>query len=376
MRRMNNSISKKKVGFLLINTLAHAYHLISIAFELSLDKNFKVFLFISSEAIREKVDEIKILHPGNTCEIVFLKPTWYHHISRKFKKRLHPRVKNIIKNNIELLMSNDALVMTDRHIVKFDYPQKPIYICTGHGAGDRKQGFGTSYSCCDYIFVPGKAKYDRMIKENNIPHDKCRIIGYPKFDITVKKEKKFFFSNNLPIVIYNPHFNAKETSWFEWGDYILKYFKNNPNYNLIFAPHIMLYAKKSTKMLSEYKAENILIDVDSHSLSDMTYIAAADIYLGDVSSQVYEFIGIKKRPCVFLNTQKADWMNNNNYRMWNIGDVVNNIDELDNTINNVQKNFSKYEKLQQQYVEKTFTKLNETSSSIGAEAIKEILNGK
>ena len=38
----------------------------------------------------------------------------------------------------------------------------------------------------------------------------------------------------------------------------------------------------------------------------MAYTQRADIYLGDVSSQVYEFL-LNPRPCVFLNPRRFDW---------------------------------------------------------------------
>ena len=44
------------------------------------------------------------------------------------------------------------------------------------------------------------------------------------------------------------------------------------------------------------RAPNLRFDPGSPASTDMTYTRAADIYLGDVSSQVYEFIA-EPRPC-------------------------------------------------------------------------------
>ena len=65
----------------------------------------------------------------------------------------------------------------------------------------------------------------------------------------------------------------------------------------------------------------ILIDTGSERCVDMTYTSAADIYVGDVSSQVCEFLETP-RPCVFLNAHQIDWQNNPDFAHWHFGDVV------------------------------------------------------
>ena len=58
-----------------------------------------------------------------------------------------------------------------------------------------------------------------------------------------------------------------------------------------------------------------------------TYTQAADVYIGDASSQVYEFIR-KPRPCIFLNLDRIDWRSNPAYAHWNLGQVIESIDDL------------------------------------------------
>src|SRR3546814_2965461 len=47
------------------------------------------------------------------------------------------------------------------------------------------------------------------------------------------------------------------------------------------------------------------IDLGSERSIDMSYTGSADLYLGDVSSQVAEYL-YRPRPCVFLNAQGVD----------------------------------------------------------------------
>src|SRR5690606_12115302 len=86
-------------------------------------------------------------------------------------------------------------------------------------------------------------------------------------------------------------------------------------------------------------SENIYFDFGSTESVNMTYVKKADIYLGDVSSQVYEFLLIKSRPCIFINVHNIDYKDNLDYRFWKCGDVIENIGQLPNTLENAKKHF-------------------------------------
>jgi len=71
----------------------------------------------------------------------------------------------------------------------------------------------------------------------------------------------------------------------------------------------------------------VLCDLDSFATVDGSYTAAADIYLGDTSSQVVEFL-MRPRPCVFLNNRRTGWQNDPAYAMWQCGPVVSDLSDL------------------------------------------------
>ena len=362
----------KRVGFLFLNTLAHALHIAPIAFELSAYKKYFVTLYVSTNELKVALKHYSLHFPYSNAHIKFLKPSIFHRVLRVFKQRLHPRVRNVIVNNLQILLTQDAIVMTDKHMLKFKPEKHPLYIGAGHGAGDRAYGFSEIYKKYDFMLVSGKDKWDRMKKNNLITNTTGKIVGYPKFDITFQASPKSFFNNNKPVILYNPHFNRNETSWYEWGNIILDYFFNNQEFNLIFAPHIMLFAKNNNLNSKYYDSKNIHIDLDSKYLSDMTYTKAADFYLGDVSSQVYEFIGYKCRPCIFLNPHNNLWQNNDNFRMWNMGNVINDISHLNNTLLNARKKFKKFKKIQKKFRDRTFSFLSEAAGARAAKAIDEL----
>ena len=112
-----------------------------------------------------------------------------------------------------------------------------------HGAGDREVGLDESSNQFDLILASGQKMIDRLT-QTGVPAGRCRIVGYPKFDaVQGLTPPRSIFSNGKPTVIYNPHFKPNESSWPGMGLEVLEFFRQNKSYNLIFAPHIMLYKR-------------------------------------------------------------------------------------------------------------------------------------
>ncbi|MBN4082049.1 MAG: hypothetical protein COC05_07080 [Gammaproteobacteria bacterium] len=365
----------KKVGFLFLNTIAHAMHMATIAFQLATKSGYLVTLYVSTEELKDELEKLSTSFPDSQFSVEFLYPSRLQRLLRLGKNRHHPRVRYVIKNNLQTLLQQDTLVTTDKynHMLGSRKTGYPLYIAADHGAGDRACGFEDRYKNYDYILISGKAKMDRMLEKNLVTPEKGRMIGYPKFDITFQSEPESFFNNDNPVVVYNPHCKYNETSWHRWGRKIIEYFIKDQRFNLIFAPHVLLFQKNKDVPLEYYRAKNIKIDLHSERLSDMSYTKPADIYLGDVSSQVYEFIGYKSRPCIFLNTHKRNWKNNENFRMWKMGDVVNDLSALETILMSALKNFNQYEPVQNILREETFSLTSEPAGERGARAIVEIL---
>ena len=215
-------------------------------------------------------------------------------------------------------------------------------VWTQHGCGDRAAGFKQSIRLFDHVFVPGANQRDRMLREQVIQEGKYSVVGYPKFDLVDHSAKRAsrIFDNDNPTFVYNPHFDPSLSSWYKHGEQVIEAFANRPDFNLIVAPHIMLFTRKlhMTGNLSaiEWRKNiphryrnlpNIHIDTGSINSIDMSYLHAADAYLGDVSSQIYEFL-FEPRMCVFLNSHGVDWKNDPNYANWKLGNVVADVEGL------------------------------------------------
>src|SRR5690606_38441003 len=102
---------------------------------------------------------------------------------------------------------------------------------------------------------------------------------------------------------------------------------------------------------------------------------AADIYIGDVSSQFYEFM-TNPRPCIFLNPEGVDYKDDINYRFWQCGDVINSINELNEALKISKENQQKtYKSIQEEITSKIYyTEEGSIPTERAASAINEYLN--
>lgn len=248
-----------------------------------------------------------------------------------------------LKRSADLFRHFDALVVpetTTTFLKKSGHTERPKLIFFPHGAGDRSIGFSPEISLFDYVLLPGAKTRDRMLSAGVIRPDNYCIVGYPKFEAYGDRPPVRLFDNGRPTVLYNPHFDPLLSSWFRFGEQVLAYFAEQTAYNLIFAPHVMLFQRRLLASVEHrllrfrqridprYGAlDHIHIDTGSPRSVDMTYTNAADIYLGDVSSQIYEFIRTP-RPAIFLNSHGAEWRDNPNYEHWTFGPVLGDIGGL------------------------------------------------
>ena len=120
---------------------------------------------------------------------------------------------------------------------------------------------------------------------------------------------------------------------------------------------------------------NIHIDTGSPASVDLTYTRMADIYLGDVSSQVYEFLFLQPRPCLFLNPNRLNPRHyaregSNMFDFWKTGEVVESMDEFDKALNNAVANHEHYRAEQKRLVDYVYhAEEGRPPSALAADAI-------
>ena len=374
--------TRKKIGFLYFEEIHHIHHFIGIASELLKlgNHDIDILTFKSDHDYLFKL--IGILNSENINVIQLNKPL-SRQIIDAITGRKKPSPVYLYRKHKQRLLKYDALVYTEKnHKYVYKYrkdKETPKLIIVNHGPAGRGYSFQPAVKLFDLALLHGKFYVSRL-KTENLLIDNHVMIGYSKFDV-VKKENqnKSFFNDKKPIVLYNPHFNKINSSWYNYGKQILDYFYNSKDYNLIFAPHIYLFNRKgflNPDIIDKkyFQKDNIHIDLGSLNSSNMSYTLNSDIYLGDVSSQVFEF-HVKPRSCIFINTNKVEWKNDINYRFWKTGDVIDSIEKLDNTLKTLGERKAHYLKIQKSFFDENFiTYPKHTASEKGALAIDNFLN--
>ncbi|WP_016745183.1 CDP-glycerol glycerophosphotransferase family protein [Rhizorhabdus wittichii] len=212
---------------------------------------------------------------------------------------------------------------------------RPRLIHVDHGAGDRAAGFDRRIARFDFALVAGEKQRRRMLAEGLIRPGAHAVVGYPKFEAIDRLRDPHWtpFADDRPIILYNPHFSAKLGSWPRHGVAIVDAIVRDGRFNLIVAPHIRLCDNAraraaATAVLAPYAGRpGVHVDLGSHRSIDMSYTTLADIYVGDVSSQVYEFLRTP-RPALFVNSHGRAWQDDPDYAHWRFGPVVDGPEAL------------------------------------------------
>ena len=291
----------------------------------------------------------------------------------------------IYRDNLEFFRSLDILVVAEKTslILKRRYGLSWLKIVhTRHGAGDRAIGFDKASAGFDHVLCSGQKIRERLIRDAGVRPECISVVGYPKFDHIRTSAHLFRMQPARPVVLYNPHPSPHLSSWYRHGRAVLDFFVDNEDYQLIFAPHVMLFERRFVVTIDRLRIDspgriaarylrspNIHIDLGSRACTDMNYTQAADIYLGDVSSQVYEFL-YRPRPCLFLNSHQFAWQNDPNFEHWRAGPVLTDPAGLAQGLRDAtDTHATRHEVVQRSMRDRSFD-LSDTPSSVrAAEAI-------
>ncbi|HKR89786.1 MAG TPA: hypothetical protein VJS38_16570 [Phenylobacterium sp.] len=291
----------------------------------------------------------------------------------------------VYRDNLDFFRGLDILVVAEKTslILKSRYGLKNLKIIhTRHGAGDRAIGFDPASAAFDHVLVSGRKIRDRLIAEAHVAPQSISIVGYPKFDLSATPRLHPLIDDGRPIVLYNPHVSPHLSSWYSIGRQVLDWFVEHEDHHLIFAPHVMLFERpfvltidklrvdRPGRIAERYlRAPNIHIDLGSRASTTMAYTQRADIYLGDASSQVYEFL-LRPRPCVFLNPHKLAWQGDPNFAHWRTGPVIEGAAGLGPALDAARSEHgSRYAPIQRELFDYSFDLTDEPSSVRAARAV-------
>ena len=291
-----------------------------------------------------------------------------------------------LRANLDLFAGLDLLVVPEKTslLLKTRFGLSTLkFVHTRHGAGDRAVGFDKSSGLFDLVLLSGQKIADRLDAAGLLRRH--AIVGYPKFDTVDLQARPDPFGNGRPTVMYNPHPAPHLSSWYRWGRDVLEFFRTSPHYNLIFAPHVMLFRRRLHIGLDPLRAavtgrvpENlrglphVLIDEGSAKSVDMTHTLSADLYLGEASSQIYEFLA-RPRPCLFLDAHQTPWQGDANFAHWQAGPVLGDIRQLGTALEQAFASHAQYRPVQERLFAYSFDLTDTPSSTRAARAILKFL---
>lgn len=338
-----------------------------------------------SEGCEGEVRRMAAATPGPIPEIVRLRPPSRiaRAANRASGQAIPADIISTLHRNLDRFRKLDALVVPEKTslMLKSLFGLKSLKLVhTRHGAGDRAVGFDKASGRFDLVLLSGEKVRDRLAEAALLKDDGHAIVGYPKFDLAPPEHPRLF-AKDKPTVLYNPHPSPALSSWYRMGPQILDWFAKSDRYNFIFAPHVMLFKKRITASLSpfalgwnrgprpgDYEQDHMLIDTGSSACLDMTYTDAADIYIGDASSQVYEFIR-RPRPCFFLNPRGHAWQDDPDFAHWRGGHVLGSFAQFEAAFAKVPRLTPPMRERQESLFAYSFDLQERPSSERAAEAI-------
>jgi hypothetical protein len=224
--------------------------------------------------------------------------------------------------------------------IKDDAKFRGALVRIRHGAGDTATRIDDDrIRLFDLTLANGEKDKRRLIEAGQGTDETIVVAGYAKFELV--KPPVRLFANDRPIALYNPHLRPDLSSWFSMGEALVREMERLSDWNFVVAPHVKLKGPPFPRT----SAPNILIDRGSIRSIDMTYTRAASVYIGDASSQVYEFLS-EPRPCIFVDAHGFDWRDNAKFAHFRLGQVIDRPEALGEALARAPDLQPQYEPLQ------------------------------
>ncbi len=292
----------------------------------------------------------------------------------------------VLRENLDAFAALDVLVVpeTTSLLLRDRFGLADLkFVWIPHGAGDRSIGFREVSRGFDLVLLSGAKVRDRMLAAGLITPDNYAIVGYPKFDTIADAPPPRLLANDRPTILYNPHFDPALSSWYTMGEDVLEWFARQDRFNLIVAPHVMLFRRRLHASVEHRRVRwrrdvaaqfrdvpHILFDPGSERSIDMTYTRGADLYLGDVSSQIYEWIATP-RSAIFLNPAHVEWTDSADFAHWHLGEVIDRVADLLAALDRAVAEPDRYRAAQEAAFRNTFDIGTDSAAHRAAAAIVE-----
>jgi hypothetical protein len=348
------------VLFLYRPGIHHLFHSLYIAIELS--------------KIQDEF-EVAVLNTGLDMHKIIKSEIKNRHAKIKYFNRslslplITKPYQKIVKYNIDIFRESDVILTASwgipRVLQQYELRDKFV-IFTRHGAniGDNEYNKGLpDYDC---VFITSSTMYDQLKELSILQKLKSYLkIEYCKFDylFTHPEMRGNLFKNDLPVILYNPHFQNHRSSLYRDGEKIVNEIIKSNKYNVILSPHPLVHKWRFFKRmrLKFPKSDKLVRDWSSIHQVNFDYMRKADIYIGDTSSSIYEWLYFDK-PMIFYNSHNVDWRNIPFYAFWDWGHVVNNPDDLMDRLDRTMRGSDPFKKVRQEAKDYVFGEVDGKAS--------------
>ncbi|NML13044.1 glycosyl transferase [Sphingobium sp. AR-3-1] len=337
------------------------FHALPIAIELSRDPAFTVDIMAATDDHLALARDIAATRDAGPIRFLRCGGRWLDTLAGLTGGTIPPKLPALLAAR-RRLSHYDAIVLPERTslLLKRLGLSRTRFIHTCHGAGDRAVGYDRRIAQFDFVLLAGEKQRRRMLDEGLIREGHYAITGYSKFDLTRPHgDSRHLFAQDRPVILYNPHFSPRLSSWPTMGEDVIRQFAQDNRFNLIVAPHIRLFDNRRKRAAMERRLADLArlphvhIDLGSRASIDMRYVHMAALYLGDVSSQIYEYLA-RPRPCLFLNGHRADWQEDRSYGHWRYGPVLESAQGIADAAADAIASHTAYAETQRQGVARTF----------------------
>lgn len=322
------------VAFLFIGGVHQVLHLAPVAAAVSRRRpDLSVHCLCGDAESAAAVEEVRARMNAKRLVVTLVRTPWIAKVAAKVLGR-RAAAKGPILAAIRLrLIGARAVVVPERTSAALRWMGwRGLLIHFRHGAGDRAPASEARLAAFDLIVLPGDKDVARAVEARGVDPARLRTCGYVKLDYvgSYGGAAKRPFDDDRPVVLYNPHFDPRLSSIGIARD-IVAGFARQERYNLIFAPHVRAVEDLSIAEQDAWRALSvpgrIVVDLGSPKMFDMSHLAAADVYLGDVSSQLYEFLA-RPRPVAFIDAHHVRWQGDPRYAGWHLGEVADGADTV------------------------------------------------
>ncbi|WP_025885976.1 hypothetical protein [Asaia prunellae] len=371
-----------KIAFLYVAEPYQCYHVAAVSSALSLMPDISVTEFVSFPETAEHLDAIRHRNGlGKDIDKGTLKIPLRAAMLRRLR-RFDAERDLVMRANIDQLEQFDAVVATEYSagVLREMGLVRPALILIQHGAGDRAVNDEHLIRYFDLSLVSGPKIAESFLAKKLATAAQTRIIGYPKFDVVSKGpcQDQPAFHAGKPIALYNPHYKKGLSSYGKFLHPLVEAIRTLDRYDLLIAPHIKIFHRdlgKRRRLFESVAGERVSLDTASPALLDMTHTTQASLYIGDVSSQVYEFL-IRPRPCIFLNPHGVSWRDDPHFRHWTLGDVVERKEDLLPALFRAAERHEFYRARQERLIQETFgSQPRRGASHRAAQSIRAFLRG-